>query len=105
MGYLVKETPPTRDGGIDIYAQRISDSGTEKLVVQCKHYPNNKVGVEHIRALYGVITNKQDITRGVLITSGQFSEDAKNFASGKRIELYDISYLLGLLTKYKISSV
>lgn len=105
MGYYVKLTPISRDEGVDLYAKKVSDSGTVYLIIQCKHYPNRKVGVEHVRSLYGVLTSKQAITKGILITSGQFSEDAKNFAQDNRIELYDCAYLFGLLHKYDVSLV
>ncbi|MCJ7459044.1 MAG: SNF2-related protein [candidate division Zixibacteria bacterium] len=103
MGYHVKLTPQTKDRGIDIYAKRLSESGTESLAIQCKHYPNGIVGVEHVRSLYGVIHDQPSITKGVLITSGEFSKECKQFANGKRIELFDGTYLCGLLEKYNIS--
>lgn len=103
MGFHVKLTPQTRDKGVDIYAKRISASGTELLAIQCKHYPKGMVGVEHARALYGVIHDQPNITKGVLITSGNFSKDCREFVDGKRIELFDCSYVCGLLEKYNVS--
>ena len=103
MGFHVKLTPQTRDKGVDIYAKRVSESGTELLAIQCKHYPKGTVGVEHARALYGVIHDQPSITKGVLITSGTFSKDCREFVSGKRIELFDCNYLCGLLEKYNVS--
>ena len=58
------------------------------------------VGVEHARSLYGVIQDQPSITRGVLITTGDFSKECKEFTKGKRIELFDGKYLCGLLEKY-----
>ena len=103
MGYRVKLTPPTKDKGVDIYATRQSESGTEYLAIQCKHYPNSKVGVEHARSLYGVIHDQQSFTKGLLVTSGEFSRECREFAGGKRIDLFDGVYLCGLIAKYKIS--
>jgi len=103
MGYNARLTPPSRDQGVDVYAKRISESGTEKLAIQCKHYPSGKVGVEFIRSLYGVIQAQPEITRGVLWTSGEFSKECRDFARGKRIELFDGKDLLGLLAKYSLS--
>jgi len=102
MGYQVKQTPPTKDKGIDIYAKRFSESGVEFLAIQCKHYPNGVVGVEHARALYGVIQDHPEITKGILITTGRFSKGCKEFARGKRLELFDGKYTYGLLQKYNI---
>jgi restriction system protein len=102
MGYQARLTAQTRDKGIDIYAKRLSGAGTESLAIQCKHYPNGVVGVEHARSLYGVIQDQPSITKGVLITSGEFSKECKEFARGKRIELFDSNYVCGLLEKYKV---
>jgi len=104
MGFHIKQTPQARDKGVDIYAKRTSESGSENIAIQCKHYPKGVVGVEHARALYGVINSQQFITKGVLITSGKFSKDCKEFVEGKRIELFDGIYLRGLLEKYNVFS-
>ena len=101
MGYQVKLTPATRDKGVDIYAKRLSETGTESLAIQCKHYPDRVVGVDHARSLYGVINDQPSLTRGILVTSGKFSSDCKAFSTGKRIELLDGEYLLVLLEKYQ----
>jgi HJR/Mrr/RecB family endonuclease len=103
MGYHVKLTPQTRDKGIDIYAKRLYENGTEVLAIQCKHYPKGTVGVEHARALYGVIHAQPSITKGILLTSGSFSRDCKEFVDGKRIELFDVNIVCGLLEKYDVS--
>lgn len=100
MGFHAKLTPATRDGGVDIYAKRLTEAGTEYLAIQCKHYANDLVGVEHARELYGVVQAEPSITKGVLVTSGQFSKSCREFAEGKRIELVDRSRLCGLLEKY-----
>jgi superfamily II DNA or RNA helicase len=102
MGYQVRLTPYSRDRGIDIYAKRFSESGSEYLGVQCKHSPAGVVGVEHARSLYGVIQADPSITKGVLVSSGGFSRDCKEFVQGKRIELFDGVYLTGLLQKYNL---
>jgi len=103
MGYQVKLTPQTKDQGIDIHAKRLSETGTEYLAIQCKHYPNGVVGVEHARSLYGVIQGQPSITKGVLVTSGEFSKECKDFANGKRIELFNGNYVCGLLEKHGVS--
>jgi len=52
--------------------------------------------------LYGVIQDQPEITKGVLITTGRFSKGCKEFAKGKRLELFDGKYTYGLLQKYNI---
>jgi SNF2 family DNA or RNA helicase len=103
MGYLVKLTSQTKDQGIDIFATHVSESGTELLAIQCKHYPKGAVGVEHARSLYGVIQDQVNITKGILVTTGEFSKECKDFSKGKRLELFNGTYILGLLQKYNIS--
>jgi HJR/Mrr/RecB family endonuclease len=105
MGYDVRLTPQTRDKGIDIYAKRATESGTEQLAIQCKRYETGVVGVEHARALYGVMQDQPAITRGVLATNSRFSNECRAFAGGKRIELIDGVRLTGLLAKYDIRGV
>jgi SNF2 family DNA or RNA helicase len=103
IGYAVRETKRSRDGGVDLYAKRDLVTGTESLIIQCKHYPNGVVGVEKVRELYGVLASRQDISRAVLITSGQFSSTAIDFASGKNLKLINGDELKGILIRYKIS--
>lgn len=103
MGYYVKLTSKTRDQGIDVLAKRISETGTDYFAIQCKHYPDGVVGVGHIRDLYGVIQANPRITKGILVTSGKLSQGCKEFARGKRIELFDGKLLNDLLEKYDIS--
>jgi len=66
------------------------------VLVQCKHWKSNKVGVNIVRELLGVITAKH-ATSGILITSGIFTQEAKNFASDKPIDLVDGTQLLQLI--------
>jgi hypothetical protein len=53
--------------------------------------------------LYGVIHAQPSITKGVLITNGSFSKDCREFVNGKRIELFDVNVVCGLLEKYDVS--
>lgn len=103
MGYYVKLTSKTRDQGIDVFAKRISETGTDNYAIQCKHYHDGVVGVGHIRDLYGVIQANPSITKGILATSGKLSQGCKEFARGKRIELFDGKHINILLEKYDIS--
>ena len=102
MGYEVRPTQQSRDGGVDLYAKRARDAGTEEIAVECKHYPNRTVGVVPLRALYGVVTSQPQLTRGVLVTSGSFSRDACKFVDGKRMDLIAGERLCELLTKYDL---
>jgi HJR/Mrr/RecB family endonuclease len=65
-GFEVALTPRTRDGGRDINAVYKSSLGSFLYLVECKRYrSSNKVGVEIVRALYGV-KQRERATMGVL---------------------------------------
>jgi len=85
QGYAVTETGQGgADGGIDLRLRKES----EVFLVQCKHWHAYKVSVNIVRELYGLMAAK-GVAGGFVITSGNFTEDAKAFASGRNIELID----------------
>lgn len=98
LGYSVRLTQDSYDGGIDIHASKNEVSTKEKLVIQCKRYTrNNTVGVGDIRNLLGVVADTK-ATKGVLITSSSFSPEAIKFEKNNpSIELIDIVELNKLL--------
>jgi len=96
LGYSVRVTQRSRDGGVDIYAKKSTASGLDYCAIQCKHYPEGVVGVEAARALYGVIQDEPRITKAVIATSGTFSRDCRLFVQSKRIELWDGQKIEGL---------
>lgn len=93
QGYRVTETGGRgTDGGVDLVLKR----GGETLLVQCKHWKMDKVGVKVIRELYGVVA-AEGATGGIVISSGSFTQEARDFVSGKAIELLDGAELLRLV--------
>jgi restriction system protein len=72
------------DGGVDLALAR----GHERFLVQCKQWRAQSVGVSVIRELYGVMAAER-AAAGYVVTSGTFTRDAKEFASGRNIELID----------------
>jgi len=93
QGYKVTENPTAGpDEGIDLVLKK--DGGL--ALVQCKQWKSAKVGVNIVRELLGVMTAKH-ATSGILITSGVFSQEAKNFAADKPIDLVDGTQLLHLI--------
>lgn len=93
QGYSVTENPGVGpDGGIDLILRRDG----ELTIVQCKQWRVYKVGVEKVRELYGVQVS-ENASKSVLITSGFFTQEAKNFAAGKPIDLIEGSQLLELI--------
>jgi hypothetical protein len=102
-GYEVHLTPATRDGGLDMYAIRRDELGTALVVIECKRYAaDNKVGVEVVRGLYGVVEQKR-ATKGLIATTSYFSADAKHFHNDLeyRLELADYDRLCAMLNEWR----
>lgn len=86
-GYSLSLTKRAHDGGIDIDGSRIGLGGG-RVVVQCKRYKGT-VPESAVRDLFGVVASDNNIENGFLITTGKFSQSAREFAQGKRITLID----------------
>ena len=97
QGYQVVETGGGgADGGVDLVLTRPGKNGSEKFLVQCKQWRAFKVGVDVVRELYGVMAAR-GAAGGFVVTSGRFTEEAKNFSSGRNVNLVDGPKLHGLL--------
>jgi uncharacterized protein YjbI with pentapeptide repeats len=84
-GWDVQLTPPTKDGGYDIFAisHHRADVRTS-WIIECKKYaPENKVGVDIARALYGVKTALGGVANAMLATTSDFTKGAKAFKSSR----------------------
>lgn len=102
LGYEVILTPRSRDGGVDIRAIHKSSVGTLLYLVECKRYgPQQPVGVEIVRSLYGVAAAER-ATCGVLATTSYFTKGAKEFAKTLQyqLSLRDYSDLMVWLKQY-----
>ncbi len=85
QGFKVELSAGTgADGGIDLVLRR----GEERVLVQCKSWNVYKVSAPAIREFYGVIVSEK-ADRGIFVTTGLFTRDARDFAAGKPIEMID----------------
>ncbi len=85
QGYDVEETGGGgADGGIDLVLR----GHGETVLVQCKQWRDRQVGVEKVRELFGVVTAER-ADRGILVTSGNFTNEAQAFKVGKPLTLVD----------------
>lgn len=85
QGYAVTENGGGgADGGIDL----VLHGRGEKIIVQCKQWKVYKVGVRRVRELYGVLM-AEGADRAIFVTSGVYTQEARNFATGKPMELVD----------------
>ncbi len=99
QGFEVKEQGGALpDGGVDLVVRK----GGETYLVQCKQWRAFKVGVEVVRELYGVMA-AEGAAGGYVVTSGQFTQDARAFAEGRNVRLIDGPKLFGLLQQARNS--
>jgi restriction system protein len=71
-------------GGTDLVATKAGG----RFVVRCKHWRKQKVGVNFVRELNGVL-EAQGARGGIVVTGGQFTYEAQQFARAFRIRLID----------------
>tara|TARA_A200000113_G_scaffold26341_1_gene22182 strand:+ start:803 stop:1561 length:759 start_codon:yes stop_codon:yes gene_type:complete len=92
LGYQVTEGGFGPDGGIDLELRK---NGNISLV-QCKQWKAQKVGVNVVREMYGVLaaSNANQIN---IICSGKFTQEAYSFAAGKPIFLIGGNELSALI--------
>ena len=98
QGYRVTEGGYGADGGIDLELQK---DGLLTFV-QCKQWKTQKVGVNVVREMFGVLTAHQ-ANHFIIISSGTFTQHAIDFAAGKPIELIDGPKLLALVNDVQVS--
>lgn len=79
LGYEVKKTKSTRDGGKDIIIKRKEIFGDFVYYVECKKYAANRpVGVGILRNLVGTIS-LDHVNGGILATTSYFTKDARDY--------------------------
>jgi hypothetical protein len=77
-GFAVELTAPVRDGGRDVIAVSYSPAKV-KYLIECKRYSEgNKVGLEIVQRLHGVVQG-EDATVGILATTSEFTRPAQDF--------------------------
>jgi restriction system protein len=87
QGYQVLETGGGgADGGVDMVLSKPKQNGREKVLVQCKHWRAQRVGVDVVRELYGVMAAR-GAAGGIVVTSGRFTDEAHTFAEGRNVSL------------------
>ena len=91
------------DGGVDGVIRQ-DKFGLDQIYIQAKRYESNVVGRPHIQSFVGALSG-QHATRGVFITTSEFSSDAKEFARTVpqyRIILIDGESLAQLMIEHKV---
>ena len=103
MGFLVINKGYSNDGGIDLIAEYDKPIFKGKYIIQCKNW-QTQVGQPPIRDLYGV-TMSENANKGVLITTSNFTDQAREFAKGKNIELINGKELNQIAKEYGLDEV
>ena len=67
------------------------------VLVQCEPWNAHRVGIKPVRALRGAMTSGS-FGEGVLVTSGKFTQEARDFAGKEKISLIDGVELVGKIT-------
>lgn len=101
LGYRIEETGQGgADGGIDILMRK--DGAT--VLVQCKQWKRQQIGVAVVREMYGLMVH-HDADAVKIVCSGSFTGECRAFAADKPIELVDGEALLRLVLQVQVSPV
>ena len=107
FGWQVELTPASKDGGYDVYAiTKDTAAGiTSSWIIECKKYGReSKVGVDIVRALYG-IRNTLQVGGAMLATTTHFTRDAVTFRNEKAsrydLHLKDYEGVLEWINRYR----
>lgn len=95
-GMEVELTARTRDGGRDILARTETNYGSHLYLVECKRFAkNNRVSVDIVRALYGVVESER-ATGGLIVTTSDFTKDSLKYRENikYRMDLKDYHRLV-----------
>jgi restriction system protein len=98
MGFDTYQTTPSRDGGVDCVAHYTKSVVGGKYIIQAKRYVH-KVPVEAVRDLAGALDHER-ASKGILVTTSDFTEAGHAFARGKPIELINGNGLLALIKEH-----
>jgi HJR/Mrr/RecB family endonuclease len=95
LGYQVKQTPYSNDGGKDAIAKK----NGEKVVIECKRYSaSNSIGRRDLQ-IFAAAMHDVGADRGIYINTGVFTSTAKKYASVNQITLYDRNTLPQLVNE------
>jgi len=93
QGFSVELTPPSQDGGFDMYVARHDGLGQFLYLVECKRYtPPQRVGVQIVRALHGVVQQKR-ANAGIIATTSFFTKGAREIQQELKHQLQLRDYI------------
>jgi Holliday junction resolvasome RuvABC ATP-dependent DNA helicase subunit len=102
MGFQAELTKASGDGGIDVIATLNKPIVGGRYLFQCKRYHDeNWVGAPTVRDFYGAVTADRAV-KGILITTSNFTAQAREFAEKVGVELIAYDQLKQLLVEYGV---
>jgi Holliday junction resolvasome RuvABC ATP-dependent DNA helicase subunit len=101
MGFRAEMTRTTGDGGIDIIANLDKSIIGGRYLIQCKRFAESLIGAPLVREFYGAVVADRKAVKGILITTSDFTMQAREFAETLHIELIDRHQLTNLLAEFK----
>lgn len=91
QGFDARVVGQTGDQGIDIELQRRGEHHANRCVAQCKRYQGS-VGQPIVREFFGSFANTA--TEGYLVTTGTFTQPAREWAATRPLRLIDGTELM-----------
>lgn len=110
MGYgssleeAASTTKKTGDGGIDGLINQ-DKLGLDKIYIQAKRWRDGKVTESTVRNFVGAMDSHAYVSKGIIITTSQFTEDAKIYkekTKTKRVEFIDGDKLTEFMMEFEI---
>lgn len=109
-GYDVEVTPPIKDGGVDVDADRIDVIKSilfrpkivprkKRLIIDAKHW-NSPVGANPVEDIAD--TAEEQGATGVIASPSGFRNSAKQVAEERGVKLYDADQILELLNTAEV---
>lgn len=95
-GWETEVQQQSRDQGIDVIAKK-TDPFEQTQVIQAKRYgPNTKVGSPEIQQYASLRTQVPESDAVVVVTTGEFTDDARDLAEQLNVKLVDGQQLLDM---------
>ena len=91
-GFAVSPVAASAPVGIDLVLRK----NDQRSFVSCRQWSVWSVGPEPIHQLFAGM-KREGVERGIVVTTGQFTQEARDFASATGLELVDGSALSGLV--------
>ena len=85
QGYEVDLGPGTKDGGVDvrIWTDKEAKSGPPLMLLQCKRYKNEVVGIETIKAFWSDV-HFEEANKGLIATTSSVSKASKAVCEARK---------------------